>query len=274
MAKPLSILLFCLLAVLVACTAFSQDQALTIGGTGSSISLIDALSSEFHKQHPEITLKVVRPPLGSGGSLKALSDGRIDLAIPGRPLKPEESALLGQTFKLADTPFVMASRDGQKQGGFTLKELAEVYAGTLQQWDSGMPIRLVLRASTESDTLQLRSMSPELATAVDQAAQRSGMVMADNDLDTMDIISNTPGSLGPTTFGLLTTLGSNVSMHPLNGVAPTLSNLKNGSYPWCKTFTVALPKNPSPAALAFSLYLRSDAAKKIMLDNNYLPYEQ
>ena len=117
-------------------------------------------------------------------------------------------------------------------------------------------------------------MSPELSIAVEQAAQRPGMVMGENDLDTMDIISNTPGSLGPTTLGLLTTSGLNASIYPLNGVPPTISNLKNGTYPWRKTFTVALPKNPSSAALAFSLFIRTDAAKRIMLNNNYLPYEK
>lgn len=249
-------------------------ETLTVAGTGSSGPIVQRLFDEFRKQHPEASLNIVTPPLGSGGSLKALPLGRIDMAFAGRPMKPAEQARVGRYFEFALTPLVFASSNGSHGNGFSLDELADIYAGKTQTWRSGHPIRLVLRASFESDTLLMRSMSPAMDTAVDAAAQRPGMVMGNNDLDTLDLIINTPGSLGPTTLGLLATSNAKLKVFALNGKEPNLGNLKNGSYPWAKSITAVLPQTPSPLAENFANFLRSDEAKAVLQKYDYLPADQ
>jgi len=265
--------LFCLLCVVLWSLAQGQAQAemLTIGGTGSSGPLIKILFEEFRKQAPGVTLNLIDPPLGTNGALKALAMGRIHMVLVGRPLPLEDLKPFGQHFTLADTPFVMASRDGVRSKGFTLDELAKVYDGSLQKWDTGGPIRLVLRGSFESDTLLLKTMSTGLDKAVTLAGQRPGMAGAVNDIATAMLIANTPGSLGPTTLGLLTTLNLRCVLYPINGVAPSLANLKTGCYPWHKKLSVLLPPHPRPAAANFAHFLRSPKAQAVMLRNDYLP---
>jgi phosphate transport system substrate-binding protein len=129
----------------------------------------------------------------------------------------------------------------------------------------------VIRGSFESDTLLLKTMSPGLERAVTLAGQRPGRAGAVNDLATATLIANTSGSLGPTTLGLLTTMGLRLVTYPLNGVAPTTANLKNGSYPWHKKLAVILSLQPSPAAVSFAAFLRSPKAQAVMLRNDYLP---
>ena len=274
MARLLRITALCLLCAVLGLAAPAQAEVLTIGGTGSSGPLVQLLFAAFQKQAPDVTLRLAHPPLGSNGALKGLAAGRIDLAVMGRPMQAGETAPFGQRFDLADTPFVMASKDGQRRSGFTLEELARVYDGSLAKWDSGAPIRLVLRGSYDSDTLLLRTMSPALDRAVPLANTRPGMADAANDLDTVAVLAKTAGSLGPTTLGLLTTLGVNLVVHPLNGVAPSMANLKSGKYPWRKSLFVVLPRNPSPAATAFAAFLRSATAQAIMRQNDYLPAAQ
>jgi phosphate transport system substrate-binding protein len=249
----------------------ARAELITVGGTGSSGPLIQILFTEFQKQFPETSLRILDPPLGTNGALKALEEGRLDIVLVGRPLSPEQLDKFGQQFSLADTPFVMASRDGQRSNGFTLDELAQVYAGTIQKWDSGASIRLVLRGSFESDTLLLRSFSTKLDKALELAATRPGMAGAVNDLATARLIANTPNSLGPTTLGLLTTLGLKLRMYPLEGVAPSITNLKNGTYPWKKNLSVILSKQPSPSTVSFAEFMRTPKAQSLMEANDYLP---
>jgi phosphate transport system substrate-binding protein len=253
----------------VACQA--QAETLTVGGTGSSAPLVRLLFDEFRKQSPDVTLAILSPPLGSGGAMRALSAGHIDMAVIGRPLTPEEVAKAGTQFALADTPLVFATPDGQRPKGFTLDELARVYAGALNKWDSGQPIRLVLRASFESDTLLIRSMSPALAEADTAARQRPGMQIGDDDLNTLALLTQTPAALGSTTLGLLHTSGSRLQVLPLNGVMPSVAALKNGSYPWRKPLLVVLAPKASPAALSFARFLRTGKAQALLLRNDYLP---
>ena len=263
-----------LLCLLLWLAAPVRAEVLTIGGTGSSGPLVQLLFDAYRQQAPGVSLHIIDPPMGTNGALKALEQGRIDMVLVGRPLSPEEYARFGENFSLADTPFVMASRDGLRPQGFTLEELAAVYEGALQQWDTGAAIRLVLRGSFESDTLLLKSMSPQLAKAVDKAGAREGMAGAVNDLATARLIANTPNALGPTTLGLLTTLGLKLKTYPLNGVAPTLSNLRNGAYPWSKNLSVILPRHPSAAASGFAAFLRTPRARSLMEANDYLPAAQ
>lgn len=244
---------------------------LIVGGTGSSGPLAQLLFEAYRKQAPEHSLRLISPPLGTNGALRALEQNRVHLVLAGRPLAKEELARFGQHFDLADTPFVMASRDGQRPGGFSLDELAQVYEGRLTTWGDGAPIRLVLRGAFESDTLLLKDMSGALAQAMEVAKNRPGMAGAVNDLETVTVLTGTRGALGPTTLGLLTSLNVRLQVFALNGAAPSLANLKSGKYPWRKRLTVVLPQQPSPEATAFAAFLRSAKARELLLRNDYLP---
>jgi phosphate transport system substrate-binding protein len=264
-------------AVLTACVWFALlaapvlAQTLRVGGTGSSAPLMALLFDEFRRQTPDAALDQVSPPLGSGGAIKALAGGRLDLALIARPLKPEEARTVGRSLPLASTALVLATKDERRTQGFRRDELAAVYAGRLTAWDDGKPIRLVLRASTESDTLLLKSMSPEMAAAVEAAGQRPGMAMGQDDLDTAQLLLAAPGSLGPTTMGLLTTQKLRLQALPIDGIAPTLGNLESGRYPWSKTITLVLAAKPAPLAEKFATFVGSEAAASILRRHDYLP---
>lgn len=263
--------LLVLLLDLLAAAPTSLAQTLSVGGTGSSEPIIRVLFEEFRKDVPGATLNQLSPPLGSGGALKALAAKRISLAVIGRPVKAEEAKLVGQSFLLAETPFVLASRDTRQKEGFTLDQLARIFTGEATTWRDGSPIRLILRPRFESDSALLKNMSPAMEKAVDAATQRPGMVTADNDLEALKLINETPGSLGSTTLGLLTTSNARAVPLAINSVAPSLATLKNGSYPWRKPLVVALPPEPDALAERFAVFLRSSKARSILQRQDYLP---
>jgi phosphate transport system substrate-binding protein len=271
MVKACAVWLLMIVCMAAGLPGNAAAETLTIGGTGSSGPLAQLLFEEFRKEAPDVSLRLISPPLGTNGALKALAAGRIDLALAGRSLRNGELGSFGQHFELAATPFVLASSGGQRKGGFSLDELARVYEGSLTHWDTGAPIRLVLRPAFDADTMQLRAMGPGMDKAVARSFQRPGMAVALNDLDAAELLANTPGSLGPTTMGLLKTLGMRLALMPLNGVQPSLETLKAGGYPWRKTITVVLPVKPSLAAGRFAAFLRSHKAREILLQNYYLP---
>lgn len=262
---------FCLFFAL---NASLHAETLAVGGIGSADPLVRLLFKEFSKQVPDTTLNLIEPPMGSGSAVKALALNRLDIAVLGRALSPEEEKQVGMHFPLADTPLVMASKDGQRRNGFSIDELASAYDGRLQKWDSGLPIRLVLRASFESDTLILKSMSPAMEKSVTRAGQRPGMVIGDNELDTLALLNRTTGSLGPTSLGLLSTTGTRLSVFPINGVTPSGSTLRNGAYPWRKRLIVALARQPKPVAESFAEFLRSGKARVLLQRYDYLPAGQ
>lgn len=261
----------CLALALFAPVRQAGAAELVVGGTGSTSPLVEILFAAYGKLHPEVALRLISPPLGTNGALRAMAKGRVHVVFGGRPLAKEELSQFGQHFDLADTPFVIASKDGQRKRGFTLDEVAQVYEGTLGKWDNGAPIRVIMRGAFESDTLLLKSMSAKLDKAQDVARARPGMSGGINDIETVHLLQKTSGSFGPTTLGLLTTMGVRLQLFPLDGVAPSTANLKNGKYPWHKKITIILPLEPNQETVEFVRFLRSDKARELLLRNDYLP---
>lgn len=252
-------------------TTNGSNTTLVAGGTGSGTQLLKLLFIEFAKQEPSFEGTVVSPALGSQGGINALIAGKIDIVILSSELKPAVLDQLGRHFVLGKSPFIMVTNGGQRKNGFTLDELAKVYLGQTTTWDNGAPIRLILRDLNDADSKQLMAMSGAMAQAIKVAGNRPGMVMGNDDLETLEIESTTRGSLGPSLLGMVHTMNAPLKVLPINGVVPSLANLQNGSYPWHKTLRVVLARQPSPIAEKFFMFLQSNAAKELLLKSQFQP---
>lgn len=265
--RPGQLLFACLL--LSAGTQAAADT-LTIGGTGSSEPLLRILFEDFTRKEPGHTLRTIFPPLGSGGAAKALLAGRIDIAVLANKPTQDQLGKSGLWLHLADTPFVMVTNDPSGHDGLTIDELAKIYRREITTWKSGTSIRLILRASFDTDTKLLKSMSSGMAAAVDEAAKHSGMPTATDDLDTLDLLTRIRGSLGPISLGHLRTTGSSLQIVPIDGKSPSLAALSDGSYPWRKGLYLVLPRKPGALAEKFAAYGRSNAAEVMLNRYGYV----
>lgn len=241
------------------------------GGTGSGSRLLQALADEYARTARGAAIRVADPPLGSGGAIKAVREGKLHLAISARPLEGGERGGELVEIELARTPFVFASRNGVRSGGFSLGQLEAIYGGRLANWDDGSPIRLILRPSFDADTQLLRSMSPGMDKAVPQALERKGMVIASSDMEALEIIEHTPGSLGATTLGLIRLQNSEVQLIAVAGRMPGAKALADGSYPWFKPLYLVTGRQPPADLQAFLDFLRSPQAAELLLRTEHLP---
>lgn len=248
-----------------------RAETLTVGGTGSAAPLVEQFAQAYGRIKPDVTVRLTNPPMGSNGSIRALLAGAIDLAVPGKPLTDAEKAQGGQDWELGRTPFLVVTTKQPQPPGFTLDQLAAIYSGKVTTWADGSPIRLLLRSPTESDSLILRKLSPAMDAAVEAALARPGMLVAANDLDNLALLEKTPGVLGTTNLGLLQ--GQNRPLHALaiNGAAPTLAALTQGTYPWFKSLYVARGSSLSPAAQGFLEFMRSAAGRDVLNRAGYAP---
>jgi phosphate transport system substrate-binding protein len=242
-------------------------ETITVGGVGSLTPLVQKLAEDYSKKTPGVEIVVVSPPLGTKGGIRALAAGKVDILLSGRELKSDEAA---QRVPWVKTALVLATNGG-KSKGFTSAQLANIYAGRQKNWDDNKPIRLVLRGEQESETRDLRSMSPELDAAVATALKRSDLPIAENDLDALDSLTKIPGSFGTTSQGLLTASGARLSIVPVDGLKPSGKGIEDGSYPWLRHYTLGTSKAPSPAATAFFAWLNSAPALAAARKFDYVP---
>jgi phosphate transport system substrate-binding protein len=248
-------------ALLTCCASGTLAHAdeIRIGGTGSATELLRQLAEGFAK---EGRVDVI-PSLGSSGAIRAVSDGALDLAVSGRPLKPEEQKRGLVVDLVARTPFVIATSH-PNPNGLKTSSLMEAFSSMSGIWNDGQPIRIILRPRSESDTTLMGELFPGLASAIEGARKRPEVPIAATDQDNVEAAEKMPGSLVGSTLTQITLEKRNLRMVAIDGVAPTLENFERGSYPYAKRLYFVLPTTPSPAAKRFLEFLRSAEGLKLL----------
>lgn len=219
---------------------------LRIGGTGAGLGPLQRLL----ESQPQVRFV---PSLGTGGGLKALAAGMIDIALSARALGEAEVAQGLVAREFFRTPMVFAVHAQVPARQVTRGELAALYGGRTPNWSDGVPVRPVLRPQTDSDTRFVQSLGPAMAEAQELAAKRPGVLVAATDSDASEALERVAGSLGVSTLGLLRAEQRRVQVLDLDGVRPGLETLAAGRYPHVKTIWIVTrgsPGNEVQAALA------------------------
>jgi phosphate transport system substrate-binding protein len=215
-----------------------QPGELFVGGTGSGTVPLQKALDGAHK------LRFV-PNLGTSGGLKALAAGAIDIALSARSLTDAEKAQGLVEHELFQTPVVFAANSDVPLQRVTLAELAALYAGRTPSWSNGIPVRLVLRPDTDSDSRFLKSISPAMAEALALAQARPGATVATTDTDATEALERISGSLGMTTLGLVRAEGRLLKTLEVDGVKPGVDTLLARRYPFGKSIFLATHGAPS-----------------------------
>lgn len=79
-------------ALLPGYSGSAHADELRIGGSGAALGTMRLLADAFSVKNPEVRITVA-PSLGSGGGIKALAGGAIDLAVTSRPMDESERKL-------------------------------------------------------------------------------------------------------------------------------------------------------------------------------------
>jgi len=254
---------FYALAVLIAFAAISPVVAaemLRIGGTGSATVLMERLGAAFAARESDVKVAVV-PGLGSSGAIAATIDGALDMAVSGRPLKPDEAGLI-EVFAVR-TPYGLVSSN-PKPGDLARDDVAGFYASSNSTWSDGSPVRVILRPRSESDTTLLGQTFPGMAAAIDQVRTRMDVPLAATDQDNLEMAKAIQGSLVGTSLAQMVTERHQLRFLTIDGVEPTLENLESGDYPYFKPLRFVVADRPAPLVQRFLAFVESSDGEKLL----------
>lgn len=251
-------------AILAAVAVVSaQAEEIKIGGTGAALGTMQLLGQAYARSHPDTRIAVL-PSMGSGGGIKAVLAGAIQIAVSSRPPSDSESKAGIVAVEYGRTPFVFVTSSTSPSTGITTQNLVDFYAGKVDEWPDGSKLRLVLRPIGDSDSEIIKNMSPAMREAKSAAEQRKGMIFTVTDQETAASIEKVSGSLGPSTLALLISEKRALKALSLDGVAPSATTIADGSYPLAKQLFIATgPKSP-PEAQAFVAFVQSPAGRQIL----------
>lgn len=246
------------------------QSVLRINGTGSGTGGMRLLAEAYMQAHTAQRV-VVAPAIGSTGGIRALLDGKLDIALSNRePNEAERAKAALMSIEYARTPFVVAVHRNVAITALTGAQLTALFEPGAT-YPSGQRARPVLRSSDTTDTRLLQSMAPGLVAAIDAAAARRGMLEAATDTEAADMVQQTAGAFASSTLALIATERRPLVALAIDGREPTVDNLALGRYPYHKRLFAITHKNPAEGVAAFLAFARSPAAQALLRANGHLP---
>jgi len=119
-------------AALICCSAVSvHAQDIRIGGTGAALGTMKLLAEAYARSHPDARITVL-PSIGSGGGIKAVLSGVLQIGLSARPLTETEVKAGAVAVEYGRTPLVFATSTTTKTSDLTTQVLIDIYAGKME----------------------------------------------------------------------------------------------------------------------------------------------
>lgn len=243
-------------------------EGFTIGGTGAALGTMQLLANEFRTRNPDILITIASS-LGSHGSIKAMLDGAIGLAVTSRAMDERERKLGAVEIEYARTPFVFAVSAASALTAISTRELTDIYSGKMAAWPDGSPVRVLLRPDSDIDTEIVRNISPAMRQGVLAAESRPGVRFSVNDQDLANDLEKIEGAIGPSTLALIVSENRALRALKLDGREPTPMNAASGAYPYYKRLFLVTRGRRTAAVAGFIAFVQSPAGRKILIGNGH-----
>ncbi|WP_198015489.1 PstS family phosphate ABC transporter substrate-binding protein [Marichromatium purpuratum] len=211
-------------------------EPLRIGGTGGALGIAEALAARYGAccgEQPRVL-----PSLGTGGGVRALADGHLDVALAGRALTDAERERVAQVRVFARCPLLFVAHPGVAVDSVDIAQLVAIYRGERATWPDGSPCRPVLRAEYDAETMLLRALDPRLEAALEQAFTRPDLVVTLTAQENAAVLGRVPGSFGYLSRAQWVAESLPLRVLRLDGQAPTLEAVAAGHYPLVAEFTL------------------------------------
>jgi phosphate transport system substrate-binding protein len=248
--------------------AASADGKLVITGSSTIAPLASEIARRFEEKNPNIRVDVQ-----SGGSSRGVSDARsglADIGMVSRALKPDELDL--KAFAIAlDGVGLILHRDNPVSL-LSDQQIIDIYTGKTTDWatvgGNPGPITVVTKAEGRS-TLELFLHHFKLKVS-DIKAQ---VVIGDNQQGIKTVAGNRAAigyvSIGTAEFEA--GAGTPIKLLGMAGVAATVENVRNETFPLSRPLNLVTSAEPQDAARAFIDFAQSPEVHDIVKDQFFVP---
>jgi phosphate transport system substrate-binding protein len=240
----------------------SDRVKMTIAGSGANLAITRVLADAFEKSQTRIKINIPGS-IGTRGAIKAVSDGAIALGLISRPLKEEEKALGLVSREYARVAIIIGAHPTVPDQDITSGELVAIYQGTKTRWQNGREIIVQAREKSDSGFLVLQNAIPGFKEAYTESQKANRWTLYFTDQDANQALAATPDAIGVSDLGMITAEHVRIKPLRLDGVAPSLENLENGTYPLSRSLAFIYKESAlTEDAKAFFTFVSSQEGRK------------
>ena len=238
-------------------TAVPVTGSVTAAGSSALLPLAQAASELFMEINPDCS--VVVNGGGSGNGLKQVADGAVDIGnsdvFADQKLDAEVAATLVD-HKVCTIAMAAVVNTSLGIDNLTTDQLISIFTATVTNWSEvggpDLDILLVTRPSSSGTRALFKTW------ALNGTEEASNQALETDDSGTlMETVQNNQGAIGYVALSYLVN-NDNVQAVAIDGVAPTLENMYNGTYMVWGYEHMYTQGEGSEAAQAFIAYMMSD----------------
>lgn len=237
----------------------SEDVAkvskLVLTGSSTVAPLAAEIGKRFEALHPEIRIDVQ-----TGGSSRGVNDARnglADIGMASRALKADESDLVVQTIALDGIGIILHSNN--PVATLDKQQIIDIYTGKIVNWREvggrDAPITVVNKAEGRS-TLELFLQFLGLKNT----EVKPQVVIGDNQQG-IKTVSGNPNAIGYVSIGSAeyeAEHGVAVKLLPLAGIAASVENVRNLSFPLSRPLNLVTKTAPTGLVKTFIEFAHSE----------------
>lgn len=244
------------------------EDALVLAGSGSNLPVTRALAAA-HASHGAPP-PVVHASIGSGGGVRALVDGAVDIALVSRPLTAKERDQEVVAVPYARVPVMVAVHSSVPKTDIERGEVLAIFEGTRTEWSDGSPIVVLQRERGDSSHAAMARVMPEFAEVDERAYVARRWRVIYDDVGMQDAIASTEGSIGLVGSG---SLPEDLPIRVLSfrGVVPTPEAVVDGSYPIYKDLSFVTLGPPDARAADFFRFVFAPQGRDVIRDHGCMP---
>jgi phosphate transport system substrate-binding protein len=234
-----------------------------VGGGDASLDIVKALTDAFAAKHPGVKFDI-DSTLGSDPAPKLTNDGTLDIGMASRELSADESKLVNTTI-IGAAGTALAVHEQNPVRTLSTTQINAIFSGKMTEWSA---------VGGERTTIipLIREKGSSARTTFENVifAGRPAYPSAVLEINGGDQMRQSIGSQRAA-IGMIGVTGSDpeipgVRVVSLDGVAPTKSALRDGSYKLRRPLFLLTSKaqTPKPAVTQFIAFIASPDGQKIL----------
>lgn len=232
---------------------------ISMAGSTSMEKLANAAAESFMAKYPGVM--VTAEFTGSSAGVEAVTAGSVDIGNSSRALKDSEKEAGAVENIVAIDGIAVVVDPTNTVADLTKQQLTDIYTGKVKNWSEvggqdGVIIVVGREAGSGTRGAFEELLEIEDACAYANELDSTGAVMAK--------VGSTPGAIG---YVSLDVIDDSVIAVELEGVAPTVENIKAGDYFLSRPFVMATMGEVSEqnaTVQAFFEYLKSEEGKEVI----------
>ncbi len=266
----------------------AESSAILVEGSDTMVNIAQAWAERYHASYPDVSVQVLGG--GAGVGIASLTDGNCDMANSSRDISPKEAETIRakrgtdpvEHIVGFDALAIYVHPDNPIQS-ISLEELAEIFGdgGSITRWPQ---LGIAHQSQGHDEIVRLgRQNSSGTYTYFREAVLgkkrdfKLGSVDRSGSKDLVDLVSRTPLAIGYSGMGYAV---PGVKMLPVSkrkgepGVAPTVANARNQSYPLTRALQIYSAGELQGPAADYMEWIMSPPGQEIVVELGYVPMRE